>query len=1057
MTLSKTYLHYSITGKVNAGGMGVVYKAVDNKLNRTVALKFLPEAFTQKEDARHNLLLEAQAAAQMDHPNIGTVYAIEETPDKQLFLVLAYYEGPTLAERLQQGPLEWREAVDIATQITRGLVHAHDRGIVHQDIKPGNVLLTSQGLVKILDFGLARALNDTDATDAGMAVGTMGYMSPERVRGQGVDQRADIWALGVVMYEALAGMRPFVKEGDLAATIIRIMRHEPVPLSQLRPDLPLALDSILAKALSKQPDMRYASAHELLADLSALSATPQTMPQARATTPSAPDNTVPITEVIHEVSSSFVTQSIPSNLPTPKSALIGRDEERTLIDMYLTDMHCRMVTLLGTGGIGKTRLAIAAAHDQLQKRNFPDGIYFVSLDALNDAAFVPSSVAETLELNLSGRESPVEQIAKHIANKRMLIVLDNYEHVIDAALLPADLLEGCPNLSLLITSRERLNVEEEWIIPLLGLASPDTDSVALDDATSFAAVELFMQRAKRVNPRFELIDDTLPFILRICALVRGHPLGLELAAAWVRSMPVEDVANEIQRNYDFLASNSRNLTARHRSIRAVFDYSWQLLNPQEQSVLRRLSVFRGSISREAYTQVLNASMMTLNSLADKSFLEVSEQGRYQHHPILMQYAAEKLAEHPDEKQQTSSAHAHYYLPFISNKTEQLAKASQADTISSTELELENIRAAWWWAADEGEVALLRQAVTPLRLFYEGRGLIQEGVEVFTYALTCTDSLDAPTLQGFLKVTIGFLRMLMSDYEQAQQLANEGLALLKPSEDAEGVILGLNVLGATEERSGNYQEAKPYLEEALALAKATHRDDATASLLGNLASVDYALGRYDLAEARYSESLALARNAGNQSQVVYTLNNLGNLHLAVNDAEKAQPLLEEGLEAARALGMQRLIPFFLANLGLVAYMLRDYEHSQRLSQEALTFVQASGERWFEAGLLSQLGKAATALQEYENAETYLRNALRLAWRLKDLPLVLQTLVHFAELRLAQQAYQEAATLLHVTCNHKAINQEDKDLALSLKTRLPDTNIDETATLNSLTETLLQDEH
>jgi dienelactone hydrolase len=269
--IGQTISHYKIVESLGGGGMGVVYKATDLRLNRFVALKFLSSDLTRDRDANLRFRQEAQAASALDHPNICTIHEIDETPSGELFLTMAYYEGETLKSRMARGKIDVRDAIDWAIQAARGLARAHQSKIVHRDVKPANLILSTDGTLKILDFGLAKLTGQQDVTRTGTVLGTVAYMSPEQARGDLVDARTDIWSLGVVIYEMLAGRRPFEGESDVA-TLSRILQDVPPPLGTLRPDAPAALQQIVAKTLERHPDARYAGAEDLLADLQACKA-----------------------------------------------------------------------------------------------------------------------------------------------------------------------------------------------------------------------------------------------------------------------------------------------------------------------------------------------------------------------------------------------------------------------------------------------------------------------------------------------------------------------------------------------------------------------------------------------------------------------------------------------------------------------------------------------------------------------------------------------------------------------------------------------------------------
>lgn len=1030
--VSDQVLHYRLLGKLGAGGMGVVYRALDTRLERIVALKFLPETLTADPAPRQRLFTEAQAAAKLDHPNVGIVYAIEEGEAGQLFIVMAHYEGKTLEKRLI--PLPIREALSIGLQLARGLAHAHKAAVVHHDIKPANVMLTPQEQVKILDFGLAKLKEPNGLVEAGLTLGTMEYASPEQVRGQPTDQRTDLWSLGVMLYELLTGVSPFRGGRDASAAMLQILSKEPPPASTVNTEVPPATDEVLARLLAKDAGARYGTALEVAEALGAL---PRGELAARTAAPVSAgvlQNTLfsPTQPVVQEP-----VAQIPHKLPRPLTPLVGRQDELALLDMYLQDPDCQIVTLLGLGGTGKTRLSIAVAWEQLAEGHFADGIYFAPLETLNSANLIPTSVAEALALDLQRGDDLLEQIVRYIGDKHVLLVLDNYERLLaqhpkgtEGALVASELARNCPNLKLLVTSRERLNLLEEWTLPLQGLPYPRHGAGGEDDAHTFGAVQLFVQRAKRVLPSFTLSPENRADVVAICQLVKGLPLGIELAAVWVKMMSCADITSEMRKNLDFLTTSARNVAERHRSIRAVFEGSWNLLEPGEQEAWRKLAVFRGGFTKRAAQHVANVSLAMLASLADKSLLQTTATGRYDQHTLLLGYAWEKLAEFPDQQRRVEESYADYYLDFLREQGESVRGPHQQAALAAIGEELENIRVAWRGALTETKLEQIRDAAEPLRVFYDRRGRVQEGIDLFSKVPEEPTEPAQQAVLGYALANQAWLCLLASRFGEAADLAGRSLVLLRPLEEVTGVILGLNTLGAANGSLGNYAQAKLHFEEALALANSQDDQKAVAIFLDNLASIDQSLGDYTSARRYYEKSLELSRQSRNHSQTVHSLNNLGNLVLQMGQLKEAQGLLHEDLRLAREHGVQRLVPFFLANLGSLSFKLSEFTKAEVSYREALRLVGEGDETWLEVWLRAELGRVAAALSRYPEAQQHLAGGLKAAWELEDTPLVVHILACVAEFYAGQVQYEQTAKLVSVVLACPATEQEDIDLAQQL---------------------------
>ncbi|NTU85251.1 MAG: AAA family ATPase, partial [Chloroflexales bacterium] len=414
-------------------------------------------------------------------------------------------------------------------------------------------------------------------------------------------------------------------------------------------------------------------------------------------------------------------------IETPSLPFLGREEELAAIADALADPACRILTLVGPGGMGKTRLAVQAAA-QHQAR-FPDGVHQVSLVGVSSAERLLSTIGTAL--GLAGQGDPLERLGAALHDRRALLVLDNADQALEGAPLLRDLIHRTRQIRLLVTSRERLQLQEEWVIDLTGLAVPPAGADA--DAAGYSAVQLFVQRARQVRADFTLTPEDLPEVAAICRLVEGMPLAIELAAAWVRVLTPAAIARELEQSMALLTTTLRDVPERHRSVEGVFAQSWERLSPAERQALRRLAAFDDGFTRVAASEVAGATPLVLAGLSDKALIRRDRTGRYAIHELLRQFAAQKLAADQGEHEATALRFCRFCLRLLEQAGAALQGSHQGQALAELEVEYDNLWKAWAWAISEGRLDDLDGALDGLYYLHELRGWYSEGIQAASTA------------------------------------------------------------------------------------------------------------------------------------------------------------------------------------------------------------------------------------------------------------------------------------------------------------------------------------
>ncbi len=1007
--------NYRLIQLLGQGNFASVYLGEHIHLHTQAAVKVL-----HGQLAGHDVegfLSEARTLARLRHPHIVQVldFAVEGTTP---FLVLDYAPGGNLRNLHPKGTLlSLDTVVTYVRQVAEALQYAHQAKLIHRDIKPENMLLGRSNEVLLSDFGIALMIQSSRSQHSQDTAGTIAYMAPEQLRGK-PSPASDQYALGIVVYEWFCGDRPF--HGTFAELYSQHLSVAPPPLCERVPTIPPAVEQVVLKALAKDPKGRFANMRAFavaLEEVVKAESSGQTLFVLASELPREhPAEAEPILDQLNVRS---------HNLPGRLTPLIGREQEVQAVCALLRRPEVRFVTLTGPGGVGKTRLSLQVATELSDE--FAEGVCFVPLAPISDPDLVVATIAQALGIKEAGEQPLLDLLQAYLQDKHLLLLLDNFEQILEAAPRLADLLTGCPQLKMLVTSRAVLHLRAEHQFPVPPLALPDLSHLPESEALSqYAAVALFLQCAQTARPDFQLTPANTRAIAEICVHLDGLPLAIELAAARVKLLPPQALLTRLAHRLQVLTSGARDAPVRQQTLRNTLAWSYDLLDFREQRLFRRLSVFVGGCTLEAVEGLSTALgekqaevLDGVASLMDKSLLRQVEQGGEEPRLLMLatirEYGLEALAS-GGEMESARRAHAAYYLRLSERAELELGGPQQGAWLERLEREHDNLRAALSWSLEQAgdEEAELRREIAlrlggALWLFWWTHGHWSEGRTFLERALRASEGATAP-IQAKALCAAASLSFVQSHYERAEALSSESLVLYRELGDQRGIALSLQSLGNVAWVRSDTAKASSLLEEALALFKEVDDKEYMAYSLFSLALLASSQGRYSRACTLFEESLAFFREIEHNKGIAHTLSQLAQaLFVSQGDQARVRSLLDECLALSREVGFKEGIAAVQCLLGQLALGQGDLVTAHSLAEESVMLYKEMGHRHGTAESLAVLGKVLAVGGDYAAAHALYEESLVLSGELGEKWMIAACLVGLGEVVAAQQKLAWAAQL------------------------------------------------
>lgn len=718
---------------------------------------------------------------------------------------------------------------------------------------------------------------------------------------------------------------------------------------------------------------------------------------------------MPATVILYERIQAAREQPVRHNLPADITEFVGREKEQKQLQKLLAHPQRRLITIVGLGGIGKTRLALSVAKKQINA--FLEGVYFVPLASLESAVQLSTALATTLDFVLQGQQTPEVELLNYFRDRELLLVLDNFEHLLAddkngaAVVFLTKILDKAAEVKILVTSRERLKVQGEWVVNLGGLAYPR--KVTAVNPAKYSAVQLFMRSVQRVRPHYDLagdetavLDETETAVVsRICQLVDGSPLALELAAAWANILPAKDILSEIQKSLDFLKTDAPHVPPRQRSIRAVFDATWRRLNAQERDLFAQLSIFQGGVTRTAVLEITGATLQTLSALVNKACLQFEPaHNRYYMHELLRQYGAEKLG---GTQFAVGSRMAHFYLTYAQTYQKEYAKLRP---------EWPNIMAGMRIAYQQADWSLVITYAEVLIPPWKARARYADMRLGLAWAKEAAEQLNEEEILAQILLHWGEACIEQNDYKEADMFLSKSLAHFQRLEVGKGIAAAQYHLARIAIERGDYADAEKRLQQSFRIQQ--QRDDKVgmAAALYRMARILHRQGKYAEANklARRTITLQIAENAS-KIDIIRSKRLLASILAEQEAYTPAQQMLEEALEMCRAIGNIAELAATLSQSADICRRQNQLELAENYAKESVQLFARMGDRKLQGVALYRLSIINEAQKNLELALQIGKRSRSLLEAVDDKFGLVYLFVHLGDLFVALGKMDQAQTI------------------------------------------------